>query len=1099
MIDIKKAVRAAIESDKARITLCSGASIAALYALTSVSSAFAADASAQGGGDELQEIVVSGYRKSIQSARDIKRNADVIVDSVNATDIGALPDRSVTEAMSRIPGVSINRFAAGNDPDHFSVEGSGVVIRGMSYVHSEFNGRDTFSANNGRALSFADVPSELLGGVDVFKSPTADRIEGGIGGVVNLRTRLPFDAKGQLISGSLDANYTDFAKKTTPSGSLLYSNRWDTGVGEFGVLASASYSQLKTRSDKVQVSNFYEYGLSSAGANGGYTTATPIAQSPVPPPPDSAAIYAQHPGVNQIAYLPRGAVEGVEEYDHKREGYSLALQWSSPDKSWEATAQFLRSDSKETWEEHTIEVATDNVSANGDIKARDGTAFFVGPSGLMSSGYITTNSTGWAADQLGGARRVPIFGLETNNYTRAVDQDYQTDDYSAHVKWTPTDSVQLEFDAQHVYSKVNDLDVEANISTYEDMYIHLGGSNGLGLPYFQGLPATNCGPPAPACSGAPGSQNNPLFFSGTHNSYADPYNYFPRSAMDHIEGSDGFENAFRLDGTFTLGDNNWIKSLKAGVRYSDRNQTARYTTYNWAVLSESWGNGGPVWGDNPIVGNAVSDYHFPDFFRGQMSSPSGTEGRVFYTANPAQNYIQFINWANAVNQAWEPVTHDANGVAYNQGWNPLWHRQGIIPGTDYLPQEINPSIEKNQAAYLMMNMAHDLSNGWKLSGNVGVRVTGTDRASIGSTAVNANTNWQTPQDCQQAIQQTGTAPKYCLLSPTQQQQLMNFFVQTNNPYTVHEKFGYVLPSLNLKLDVGNGLQWRLDYFKGIFNPDFGFTRNDFTVSWDSNGQNFANTMGGTAAAGNPYLRPTKSDNVDLSFEWYFSSVGQFTIAAFYKELKDVVVNGKFTTNITNNGVTLPVTITSATNSPDLGMVKGFEVGYQQTYDFLPGWLSGLGLNANYTYTSSTGVRQGTLSNTTANVQNTNPQNIPYLSVDIGLLPLQGLSKNTINITPFYSKGPWDIRLAYSWRSKFLLTTQDVIVPYQPIMNLSTGQLDGSIFYSINDNFKIGLQAANITDEVTKTAAVINNYLQLAPRSYFVNDRRFALGVRFTFQ
>ncbi|MES1191219.1 MAG: TonB-dependent receptor [Steroidobacter sp.] len=1118
MIDIKKAVRAAIESDKARITLYSSASIAALYALTSATPVLAADAGAKGG-DELEEIVVSGYRKSLQSARDIKRDADVIVDSINATDIGALPDRSVTEAMSRIPGVSINRFAAGNDPDHFSVEGSGVTIRGLSYTHSEFNGRDTFSANNGRALSFADVPSELLGGVDVFKSPTADRIEGGIGGVVNLRTRLPFDSKGQLISGSLDANYTDFEKKTTPAGSILYSNRWDTGIGEIGLLASGSYSDLKTRSDKIQVSNFYEYALDKNGQ-----IMSGVSQGPtLPPPPNSKEIY-QLTHANQIAYIPRGAVEGTEEFDHSRQGYSLALQWSSPDKSWDATAQFLRSDSRETWTEKTIEIATDNVSNPGnagwpntssDIQAVYGTRFAVGPSGLMSSGTITA-PTGWSSDwnnkDANGnpSGRVPANGLQTNNYTRDVDQHYVTDDFSAHVNWTPNNNVKLEFDVQHVKSKVNDLDVEMNFSTYEDMYIQLTGSNGLGLPLFIAQPPTTCpGTPSPsaaacAASGNLGTAQHPLFFNAPHNTYADRYNYFPRSAMDHIEGSDGIENAFRLDGTFSLDDNSWIKSFKAGVRYSDRNQTARYTTYNWGVLSEAWGGTGPIFLDEAPSSNLPAvDYKFPDYFRGQLPSPVGPQGRLFYDGNTTKDYVKLINYANAISYAWQ-APQVVNGVTYSSGWNPLWRRPGIIPGTDYLPQEINPTIEKTQAAYIMMNLAHNLSNGWKLTGNVGVRVTGTDRDAIGSTAV-GTANFPTAQDCATAIansQTHGTAvQQYCLLNSTQQAQLQQYFQQNNLPSTIDFKYGYVLPSLNLKLDVGDGLQWRFDYFKGIFNPDFGFTRNDFTVGWDSQGQNFTNSFGGTATAGNPYLRPTKSDNVDLSLEWYFGSngVNQLSVAAFYKELKDVVVNGSFITNVVRNGLSLPVYLTSATNSPDLGLIKGFEVGYQQQYDFLPGWLSGFGVNANYTYTSSNGVRQGTLSNTATNVQNTSEQNRPFLSVDIGLLPLQGLSKNTINITPFYSKGPWDIRLAYSWRSQFLLTTQDVIVPYQPIMNLSTGQLDGSIFYSINDNFKIGLQAANITDEVTKTAAVINDYLQLAPRSYFINDRRFALGVRFTFQ
>jgi outer membrane receptor protein involved in Fe transport len=116
----------------------------------------------------IEEIVTRGVRKSLESAQALKQFSSVIVDSVTAEDIGALPDRSVTETLQRIPGVAISRFAAGRDPDHFSVEGSGVVVRGLTYVRSEVNGRDSFTANNGRALSFADVPPELLIGVDVF-------------------------------------------------------------------------------------------------------------------------------------------------------------------------------------------------------------------------------------------------------------------------------------------------------------------------------------------------------------------------------------------------------------------------------------------------------------------------------------------------------------------------------------------------------------------------------------------------------------------------------------------------------------------------------------------------------------------------------------------------------------------------------------------------------------------------------------------------------------------------------------------------------------------------------------------------------------------
>src|SRR5690606_20969896 len=100
---------------------------------------------------DIEEIVVSGQRSSILSAQQIKRNAETIVDSIVADDIGKLPDRSVTEALQRVPGVTIERFMDIGDPEHFSAEGSGVAVRGMKHVRSELNGRDSFSASGGRS------------------------------------------------------------------------------------------------------------------------------------------------------------------------------------------------------------------------------------------------------------------------------------------------------------------------------------------------------------------------------------------------------------------------------------------------------------------------------------------------------------------------------------------------------------------------------------------------------------------------------------------------------------------------------------------------------------------------------------------------------------------------------------------------------------------------------------------------------------------------------------------------------------------------------------------------------------------------------------
>jgi TonB-dependent receptor len=157
--------------------------------------------------ENMTEILVTGIRKALASAQEIKKESDTVVDSITATDIGAFPDKSVAEALQRVSGVTVTRFAASGDTSHFSAEPSGVVIRGLPFVRSEFNGRDSFNANSSRGLSFADVSPELMSGVDTFKNITADMIEGGIAGTVNLKTALPFNSEGfsGACSGELGA------------------------------------------------------------------------------------------------------------------------------------------------------------------------------------------------------------------------------------------------------------------------------------------------------------------------------------------------------------------------------------------------------------------------------------------------------------------------------------------------------------------------------------------------------------------------------------------------------------------------------------------------------------------------------------------------------------------------------------------------------------------------------------------------------------------------------------------------------------------------------------------------------------------------------
>jgi TonB-dependent receptor len=1032
----------------------------------------------------VDEVVVTSIRQSLKSSQQLKQSSEIIGDSITAEDIGALPDRSVTEALQRIPGVAINRFAAGVDPDHFSTEGSGVVVRGLNFVRSELNGRDTFSANNGRALSFADVPSELMGGVDVFKSPSADMIEGGISGTVNLRTRLPFDSTKRLLSLSAEASYGDFVKRWAPTYTALYSDQWDTEAGTFGLLLSGVNSKLFTRADGTQVSNF--------GCRTDFTSAQTANPQAVNCPQGGKGVW-----------FPRGAAFRSTETERERTGYAAAGQWRSNDDTMLATFQYLRSESTQQWNEHAMEIATDNVQAAGDSRPIDGTTFGVDSQGIFTNGVIT-GPQGWRDDQNSATDpRTPNFGLQSNNISRSVDQKYVTSDYGFNFKWTPNERVGVSFDYQHVDSTVDNLDVGVWASTFQNLDLKLNGSD---MPVFTFLPPSS-GAGVPTC--APPSGNCPTYFRGNHNSFQDPYNSFWRSAMDHIEQSEGKEDAAKIDIDYRFAENSWLDSARVGVRWAERDQTTRFSTYNWGVLSEIWGGGGPVWFDDQVNGspttpggsNSVAQtelYPFTDFMRGQVPVPTGLDARPFYNGNAAADYAAMSAFGLAVGDEWRARLVDG----CPQNWVPLAQRCNTVAGTPFLPGEINPINEKTKSAYAMLRFKHEFDGDVRVSGNVGLRYTRTTRDATGFLTF-PNAIQPTDASCQEQIDDYNALPQpqppfvpsaFCGLSPTTRQAVRNFTNGATIPQSAHAKFEYWLPSLNVKVALPDGWQLRFGASKTITPPEVGLTRNYYDVKLDTNATGIINgVVGGNTTVGNPYLKPTQSINIDGSAEWYFAPVGSVTLALFWKELTDVATNTTARVPFTNNGSTFNVLVTTPGNSDVKAHIKGFEVAYQQFYDFLPKPLDGFGINANYSYIDSKGVPQSTLSATDPDVGAGRVS-----TVDTSLLPLQGLSKHNANFAAIYEKGKISARLAYNWRSDFLLTVRDVIVPYAPIMNEATGQLDGSLFYTVNDKVKIGVQGVNLTNEVTKTTQVLNNDLLKAGRSWFMNDRRYTFVLRASF-
>jgi len=1008
---------------------------------------------AQGQDDAAaNDIIVTGIRASLRSAQSIKQNSDTFVDAITAQDIGALPDRSVVESLQRIPGVTISKFQGGNDPDHFSAEGTTVQIRGLSQIQTQVNGRDTFTAGFGRTINLADFPAELLSSIEVYKEPTADMIEGGLGGAVNLNTLKPLDRKGFHAAFNLEANYSDFREKWSPVASALVSNTWETGIGTFGLLVDYSYSDLKVRSDGVQATNFQ--------TRDGLTTPAGVLRNRLPG--------------RDVAFAPIGASFRTQDTERKRYGTAVAAQWESPDKTMQLTGQFLRTLATRAWTEHTFETESGlseyNTYPAGCLPSADSSAncppgftdYQYDADGVFQKGFITQPGTGWRTASSGQPNSpTPTGGMQQNLSRRDRFERTVTSDFSLNWKWTPTPRLSVSLDGQYVTSRARSFDFTSYTDTFADEELDLTGDLPVAILH---KPLNNASPNARIAG-----QNDSQYF-------ADPANYFWRAAMDHMDESDGKEWAFKGDVSYAIDEDiPFLQKVHAGLRYSDRDQTVRYTSYNWGYVSEIWDGTGDAVYLNQAGQDQAELYQFDNFFQGKTPGPQGW----YYANQQLDNYADASAFFQNINRVWQ----QSNG-GFAGGWAPVGQRAGVVPGTPYLPGEIDTSGERTTAAYLRLDFGskEPIFGGVKIRGNIGLRYVDTRDHATGSIQYPANTLGGTfAQICQGGA----SPPPICARGQAFYDSLVAFSNAASTQATVENNFHHWLPSVNLIVSPTDNFQLRFSAAKQIQRPDFGFLRNYVAMSVNSG------EVPLTATAGNPYLRPAVSHQWDVGAEWFFGKVGSLTVDYFHKSIDGFFYQSNIERTFTNNGVTQTAFLLAPANFNGKGTIEGFEVGYQQAFDFLPGFLSGFGAAATYAHVVSKGLPNAFLSNVSVA-----PAAEP--STGRGTLPFEGLSRDNVNVTGFYEKGPLSLRVAYNWRSRFLETAVDEIYPYFPVYQKATGQLDASAFFNVTKQIKIGVQGVNLTNTVTRTEQQFTASGRVGPRSSFITDRRFALILRGNF-
>ncbi|MEL7188483.1 MAG: TonB-dependent receptor [Pseudomonadota bacterium] len=230
------------------------------------STAFAQDAAEQesvANGDE-NAIIVTGIRSSLQSALNEKRDADSLIEVIQAEDIGKLPDQNLAEVLENVTGVQITRTAG---------VGTGVQIRGTNDNQVLINGIKTVSAGTGRGgISFEDINPAIIGAVEVIKAPTASVIEGSVGGTVNLRTIRPLDITDRILSVRAQGEYSELSDSIKPRLSGSFGDVWSAGDGEIGFVLSASYTEQEATSFRPRVDRDNLIGaggaVTAAGAAG---------------------------------------------------------------------------------------------------------------------------------------------------------------------------------------------------------------------------------------------------------------------------------------------------------------------------------------------------------------------------------------------------------------------------------------------------------------------------------------------------------------------------------------------------------------------------------------------------------------------------------------------------------------------------------------------------------------------------------------------------------------------------------------------------------------------------------------------------------------
>jgi TonB-dependent receptor len=890
------------------------------------SNAFAQSADAAGAkeGEELDEVVVTGFRRSLADSTAAKKESVGFTDSIFAEDIGKFPDSNLAESFNRIPGITITRETSG--------EGLNIAIRGLGTnftrvllndapVAIASTGR-TDSQNTNREVDLDMFPTELFSQLTVHKSSDAHTLEGGAAGTVNMRMARPFDKEGGRLAYSIQGIDNKDADGTGVKGSLVASDTWDS----FGVLVGVSGYNNKVNTTGFETIGWTNANLSSSTAAAGSPARLNAQCRPAITPSDGFADTCNGTGGGNWTIpgtVPANAnIPGVATGTPINRELLLQLNPG-------LTLQQI---------DNALIPRLGRPSAEFGTKNRY--------NGVISLEYRPTDSLHFFLDSMYGKKENDMQRIDMNLVGRngaIIPMNMQVDNANCTTGCVVTSATFA--NAQYFLEYrpfVEDTDFWGtnpgmNWQIAEKWNLDVQG-NYTKSTFHRESPTLLV--ITPASSGVTATYTNDGGIPDVLTSNVDlnnPANFVWNGGRVNMQDEKRETETKGGRANLTWGDDKL--NVKFGGAYDDVSR---------AIIP--YDNSGP-WQNAICGGNPSSNVPGPN------SQPPCNGLNTGYPAYPAYgtgytagfpaltrsgSLIPQTALANYLLPGPEGyITADWNAVVRDSNYN-LFHDSTPDAGSSNTSATWGTIEEKVTGAFTEMNGQLDLGDN-NLKYNVGVRYVQTDQI-VGSRV--SRTDPRNP-----APPASGPNPADGSLYPN----VVSYEVSKSD-------YNKVLPSANAALHLGENAIARAGISRTLTRPN----PNALLP-----GLNFSSPSADVGSLGNSELDPYLSDNIDLGFEYYTGDEGYFGFAAFRKAITGFTVSKATTmpfSDLAQYGVTYAtltptqqaainarggpaaatVTLNQQVNADGKLIVNGLEFNWVQPLDFGSTALQGLGLTANYT-------------------------------------------------------------------------------------------------------------------------------------------------------